>query len=161
MNFLKIDNCNMNNGDGLRCVIWVTGCEHHCKNCFNPETWDKNNGDEFKNDDLFYVFKTLNNDWCSGVTLTGGDPFAPCNVNKTLKICEAIKDSFKTKTIWVYTGYTFDWLKEHYDLSHIDVICDGEYVDELKSPDKHWVGSSNQNVIDVKESLRTGTIVLH
>ena len=162
MNYLKIDTCNMNNGDGLRCVVWVSGCEHECKNCFNPETWNKDNGDEFTGTQWELICNVLQQDWCSGITFTGGDPFHPCNFEEIFELCTGLKEKFPTKTIWVYTGYSLDGYKlklSHKIFEYIDVLVDGEYVDNLKSPFKHWVGSSNQRVIDIKQSIATNSIV--
>lgn len=162
MNYLKIDTCNMNNGDGLRCVIWLSGCEHHCKNCFNPETWDKSNGDKFTEKQFDIICDTLKQNWCSGITLTGGDPLHPDSINEVTVLCKKIKNKFPNKTIWVYTGYTFDnnYLDPLMNIfNYIDILVDGEYVDELKSPFKHWVGSSNQRVIDIQQSLKQGEVI--
>ena len=162
MNYLKIDTCNMDNGDGLRCVVWLSGCEHCCKNCFNPETWDEKNGDNFTEAQLDLIYKTLQQDWCSGITFTGGDPLLPSNINEVTKLCKYIKKIFPNKTIWVYTGYIFgkNYLDPLMDVfNYIDVLVDGEYVDELKSPFEHWVGSSNQRIIDVPESLKQNEVV--
>lgn len=157
MNYLKIDNCNMNNGDGLRCVVWVTGCEHKCDGCFNPETWDKNNGDEWKDKQTNQIFNILSQDWCSGVTFTGGDPLHPCNRDKIHELCEYIHNTMH-KSVWIYTGYKYEKLDKAY-LSNIDVLVDGRFIEEQKSPFAHWVGSSNQRVIDVQESLKQNKVV--
>lgn len=160
MNYIKIDNCNMNNGSGLRCVIWVSGCEHHCKNCFNPETWDANVGSEFGEKEQNMICDTLSQDWCSGITLTGGDPLSLANIWDTMRLIDAVKKAFPNKNIWVYTGSSWDTVKRKPGIENIDVLVDGEYIDECKSPDKHWVGSSNQNVIDVKASMKENKLVL-
>lgn len=157
MNYLKIDNCNMNNGDGLRCVVWVTGCEHKCDGCFNPETWDKNNGDEWKDKQTNQIFNILSQDWCSGVTFTGGDPLHPYNRDKIHKLCEYIHNTMH-KSVWIYTGYRYEELDKAY-LSNIDVLVDGRFIEEQKSPFAHWVGSSNQRVIDVQKSLKQGEVI--
>lgn len=159
MNYLKIDNCNMNNGNGLRCVIWVTGCEHKCNGCFNPETWDIQNGDKWTDVQTSQLFNTLEQDWCSGVTFTGGDPLHPCNRNKILELCKYIHDTFH-KSIWVYTGYKYEELNEK-QLVNIDVLVDGEFIQEQLSPFKRWVGSSNQRVIDVQKTIAQDKIILY
>ena len=150
MNYIKIDTCNMNNGDGLRCVVWLSGCNHHCKNCFNPETWDENCGDEFGEIQQNVIYETLQQDWCSGITFTGGDPLFPKNIEQLLQLCKNIKKKFPKKTIWVYTGYSYDDVSLLDGFNNIDVLVDGEFVEELKSPLAKWVGSYNQRVIDVK-----------
>lgn len=161
MNYIKIDTCNMNNGDGLRCVVWLSGCNHHCKNCFNPETWDENYGDEFGEIQQNIIYETLQQDWCSGITFTGGDPLFPKNIEQLLQLCKNIKKKFPKKTIWVYTGYSYDDVSLLDGFNNIDVLVDGEFVEELKSPLAKWVGSYNQRVIDVKKSLKSGKITLY
>ena len=99
-------------------------------------------------------------DWCSGITLTGGDPLSIANIWDTMRLIDAVKKAFPNKNIWVYTGSSWDTVKRKPGIENIDVLVDGEYIDELKSPDKHWVGSSNQNVIDVKVSIRENKLVL-
>ena len=160
MNYFKIDNCNMNNGDGLRCVVWVSGCTHHCKGCFNPETWDSKNGAQWGEEQTNFVLETLKQDWCSGITFTGGDPLFHTNIETIQKLCILIKNKFPQKTIWVYTGNRFEDIPKVF-LQYIDVIADGTFEEHLKSPDKHWVGSSNQRVIDVCRSLIENKTVLY
>lgn len=159
MNYLKIDNCNMNNGTGLRCVVWVTGCEHNCVGCFNPETWDAQNGDVWGDKQNATIFTTLAQDWCSGITFSGGDPLHPANRNLVLKLCDYIKNNLH-KTVWVYTGYKYEELNEN-QLMNVDVLVDGEFIESLKSPFAHWIGSSNQRVIDVQKTLKANQIILY
>lgn len=106
------------------------------------------------------ICDTLSQDWCSGITLTGGDPLSLANIWDTMRLIDAVKKAFPSKNIWVYTGSSWDTVKRKPGIENIDVLVDGEYIDELKSPDKHWVGSSNQNVIDVKVSIRENKLVL-
>lgn len=160
MNYQKIDKCNMNNGTGLRVVLWLSGCNHYCNGCFNPETWDSNNGDLFSEEQLNVICDTLKEDWCQGITLTGGDPMYEYNVKDVLTLCKHIKKYFPDKNIWLYTGNTWDEIKHSELMSYIDVLVDGEYQIENNSPDKHWVGSNNQRVIDVRSSLNNNTVVL-
>lgn len=160
MNYQKIDKCNMNNGSGLRIVVWLSGCNHYCNGCFNPETWDSNNGDLFSEEQLNIICETLKEDWCQGITLTGGDPMYKYNIEDVLTLCKHIKKHFPNKNIWLYTGSTWDEIKDSELMGYIDVLVDGEYQIEYNSPDKHWVGSANQRVIDVKKSLKKGEAVL-
>lgn len=153
MNYLKIDTCNMNNGNGLRCVLWVTACSHRCPFCFNPETWDANNGDRFTEKQYQVIADTLSKNWCSGITLTGGDPLHPVNRKEIKNLCLKLKEQFPEKSIWAYTGYLFEEVKDFLKDSEIDVVIDGEFKNDLKSPFAHWVGSSNQRIIDVKKTL--------
>ena len=166
MNYHKIDICNMDNGDGLRVCLWVAGCNHYCKGCFNQQTWDVCSGDLFELPQIELIKYALSQDWCEGLTLTGGDPLFPQNREQISSMCKSLKLEFPTKTIWLYTGFTYDELiKNNNDdinmiFKNIDVLVDGSYIKELNSPDKHWVGSENQRVIDVKASLEQGKIVL-
>lgn len=140
------------NGEGVREVAFLQGCPHHCKGCFSPETW------EFKKDTEETLAKTaqfkkqlaekLSQPYISGLTITGGDPLAPLNIEETTELCNLAKS--KGKNVWVYTGYTWDYIKELLIINLIDVVCEGPFIESLKSPDKPWVGSSNQNVIKIK-----------
>ena len=140
------------NGEGVREVVFLQGCPHHCKGCFSPETW------EFKKDTEETLAKTaqfkkqlaekLSQPYISGLTITGGDPLAPLNIEETTELCNLAKS--KGKNVWIYTGYTWDYVKELPIINLIDVVCEGPFIESLKSPDKPWVGSSNQNVIKIK-----------
>lgn len=167
MNYHNITKDDMNNGDGLRVVLWVAGCPHHCPECQNPQTWDYDSGIQFDDSALAELRYELRKDYISGITLSGGDPLAPKNRYTVLKIVEWVKRTFPTKTIWLYTGYKYDALifEGNYEAVQIirncDVIVDGEYKKDLRDVNLKWKGSKNQRVINVQESLRTGGIVLH
>lgn len=161
MRYHNITKDDMLNGDGLRAVLWLSGCEHACKGCHNPITWDVNGGIEFDNTARNELFDLLEKDYISGVTLSGGDPLHPANINEVSLLINEIRETFPEKTIWLYTGYDWDEIKMFPFIKNIDVLVDGEFVQELKDEKLHWKGSSNQNVIDVKKSLEVGQIVLH
>lgn len=161
MRYHNITKDDMLNGDGLRAVLWLSGCEHACKGCHNPITWDVNGGIEFDNTARNELFDLLEKDYISGVTLSGGDPLHPANINEVSLLINEIRETFPEKTIWLYTGYHWDEIKMLPFIKNIDVLVDGEFVQELKDEKLHWKGSSNQNVIDVKKSLEAGQIVLH
>lgn len=150
------------NGEGIREVIFLQGCPHHCKGCFSPETWEfKQETEESKEKDHNYleqISKKLNCDYIDGITITGGDPLAPQNIEQAKELCLLAKSY--NKTVWIYTGYLFDYVKNLDIVNYIDVLCEGPFKEELKSPKTPWVGSSNQRVINVKESLTTNTVVL-
>ena len=152
------------NGDGIREVVFLQGCHHHCKGCFNQETWEFKKPtpeSELKDSEyLKHLDDKLSQDYIDGVTISGGDPLAPENLYLIRIIIDIAKRH--EKTIWIYSGYTYEHLSMvAYDiLKDIDVLCDGKFVEELKSPNKPWVGSSNQRVIDVQKSLKSGTILL-
>jgi len=158
MNYLDIKHCNMVNGCGLRTVIWLAGCDRNCPGCFSPYTHDPNNGilfDEKAKDELFRDSKE---DWCDGITFLGGDPLYCGNRDTVIQLAKEHKALFPNKTIWLYTGYTYNDIINDQSMSkilnYIDVLCDGPFIKELKDPNLHWVGSSNQNVIDIPKRIR-------
>lgn len=161
MLYHNITKCDTKNGEGLRVVLWVSGCEHFCKNCQNPITWDKNCGVEFNQEAEEELFEALKEAYCSGVTFSGGDPFATYNREEVKKIIEQIKEKLPSKTIWVYTGYTFEEIRNEDCLKQVDVLVDGKFIEEKKDLTLKWVGSSNQRLIDVQKSLKQGEIVLY
>lgn len=159
MKYHNITKDDMLNGDGLRVVLWVSGCEHHCDGCQNPITWNPNDGVVFDDAAKAEIFEQLEKSYISGLTLSGGDPLHPDNRKECLALAKEIKERFPNKTVWCYTGYDYEVAKE-FGLECIDVLCDGKFVKERKSLGKPWVGSDNQRVIDVPKSLETNTIVL-
>ena len=158
MKYHNITHCDMLNGNGIRVVLWVSGCDHRCKGCQNPITWDVNNGIPFDEDAYQEIINDLEQDYCSGLTLSGGDPMHTANRESILKLCQNIKKSYPNKTIWMYTGYTFEEIQDSPILKYIDVLVDGEYIEELKDIEAHWVGSTNQRVILVQETLNQGKV---
>lgn len=135
------------NGEGIREVIFVAGCIHRCKGCFNPESWDFLGGTSFSENDKLQLFERLERDYISGVTFSGGDPL--CSYKDLLSLCKEIKLLYPDKTIWVYTGFTEEVVREKFSelLSVIDVIVTEPFIESLKDPKLEWVGSSNQKVI--------------
>ncbi len=160
MRYHNITKDDMLNGDGLRVVLWVAGCEHHCPNCQNPITWDINGGIEFDDAAKREVFEELERDYISGITLSGGDPLHTRNRKEVGELIEEISGKFPDKTIWMYSGYEWQDVKELPFMEKVDVFVDGEFVEKLKDNRIPWRGSSNQKVIDVKKSLELGKIVL-
>lgn len=159
MNYHNITHCDMLNGDGIRVTLWVAGCEHHCKNCQNPFTWDVHSGIPFDKDAYDEICADLKQDYCNGLTLSGGDPMHIDNREEILRLCQNIKSQFPHKTIWMYTGYTFEEVETSPILQYIDVLVDGEYIEELRDIEAHWVGSTNQRIISVQETLKQNKIV--
>lgn len=164
MNYIKIDSCNMNNGSGLRCVVWVSGCNHHCQNCFNPETWDSSNGDEFGEEQFNFVCNTLHQPWCSGITFSGGDPLCQDNTGFHIMIPLASIARSLGKTVWLWTGFKWEDIWNDEDeidmriyrqslVSLCDVVVDGQYIDSLRDLSLKWRGSSNQRVILSRMSI--------
>ena len=166
MNFHNITHDDMNNGDGLRVVLWVAGCNHHCKNCQNPITWDFTDGVEFDKAAFHEICVELSKPYISGLTLSGGDPLHPVNRYQILWLVKKVKQFFPHKTIWLYTGYTWEEVtaENFYGreiLDYIDVLVDGRFEEALKDVGYHWAGSTNQRVINVPQSLKEGRIILH
>ena len=169
MRYHNITKADMLNGEGLRVVLWVSGCSHHCHACQNAVTWNPNDGLVFDDTAKKEIFDELQYDWCSGITLSGGDPLFLGNREEIAKLVLEIRNRFKDKTIWLYTGYTFEELlvqKENDNnldiiLNNIHVLLDGKFILKLVDIKLHYVGSSNQNIIDVKKSLKERKKVLY
>lgn len=157
-----IEQCSMTNGVGLRTVLWVSGCEHKCKGCQNPCTWDPNSGEDFTSEKKELLYKYLDNKYIKGITFSGGDPLHPSNRGEVGKLILDIKANYPSKDIWLYTGYTWEEVKElNLDyLRYIDVLVEGRFILKERDINLRWCGSSNQRVIDVKESLKEGKIIL-
>lgn len=166
------------NGTGLRVCLWCSGCDHHCKNCQNPITWDPNDGAKFDIKAKNEIFNELSKDYISGITLTGGDPLHQKNLESVLDLVNEIRLSYPEKTIWLYTGYTLEQimypvvtddfnperdklLKMRREIvKQCDVLVDGRYEEDKRDVAYHWAGSTNQRVIDVKKTLEQGSVVL-
>ena len=161
MRYHNITKDDMLNGDGLRVVLWVAGCSHGCKGCHNPVTGDACGGLPFDEAAKAEVFAELEKPYISGITLSGGDPLYMGNREDTGRLIEEIRAKFPEKTIWVYTGYEWPEIKDLPFIVNADVVVDGKFVEALKDPALHWKGSANQRVIDVKNTLEKGEIVLH
>lgn len=165
MNYHHIKHCDMVNGDGLRTVIWLSGCSHKCPGCFNPETHCPLSGIKFDKSAKDELFKNLKEDWCDGITFSGGDPLFETNIEEVIEICKEIKAKYPTKTIWLYSGYTYDFIindpLRSNILNYIDVLCDGPFIEALKDVNKKWVGSSNQNVINIKQRIEQVNSLRH
>ena len=171
MNYAAIKNCDIANGFGVRVSLFVSGCTHHCKDCFNPETWNFNYGTPYTKETENYIIQLLQADYIKGITLLGGEPMEEVNQKELVNLLRRIKTELPNKDIWCYTGYTYDTdLKQggkaHYQytdeiLSYLDVLVDGEFKTDLKNLSLKFRGSSNQRVIDVKKSLNENKVVLY
>lgn len=184
MNYHNLTYPDMLNGDGLRVVLWLSACSHHCYNCQNAQTWEPNSGVLFDVDVKRELFNELEKDYISGLTLTGGDPLHEKNLEEVLALIEEIRVSFPEKTIWLYTGYTWKEIMDHIKLNeecdkyggvncidnqnmrvrkeillNVDVLVDGKYMDGQRDVTLKWRGSKNQRVIDIKKTLEKGNIV--
>ena len=169
MNYSAIKKCDVANGPGVRVSLFVSGCTHHCKGCFNAETWDFNFGNEFTTAQEDEIIELLKPNYIRGFSLLGGEPFEPSNQRVLVKLLKKIKEAYPEKTVWCYTGYLLDeeLLAESRArcevtdemLSYIDILVDGEFKEDLKDLKLRFRGSSNQRIIDLKETLSSHEIV--
>ena len=160
MRYSKIRKMDIPNGKGVRVSIFMQGCTFNCKNCFNPETHDFEGGEEFTDSTIDKVLELCSKDHIDGLSILGGEPMHPKNIEGTTKLAKAFKEKFPNKNLWAWTGYKFDeYLKDKEISKYLDVLIDGQYVDELHDPTLEWRGSSNQRVIDVQKSLQAGEVV--
>lgn len=167
MKYAKIKKHDVANGPGIRVSIFVSGCNHHCRGCFNEEAWDFNYGNNFTEDTINEIIESLKPDYISGLSLLGGEPFEYINQQGLLPLLKKVKEVYPNKTIWAYSGFTYDeLLKMKYEetkeiLNIIDVLVDGKFVDDLKDPMLYFRGSSNQRIIDMNKTRKNNKIVLH
>lgn len=165
MNYHNITTDDMLNGEGLRTVLWVAGCEHHCHGCHNPITWDPKGGLPFDIYAEAELYSKLYPSYIDGITFSGGDPLHPKNRDEVMRLARDIKKKLPRKTVWLYTGYTWEQICEmpkiYNDLRNIDVIVDGRYVERLADVKYEYAGSRNQRVIDVQRSLQNPEPVLY
>lgn len=161
MRYNKIRKMDISNGPGVRISIFLQGCEFHCPKCFNPETHDFEGGKEFTDETVNRILELADFDHINGLSILGGEPMHPKNRAGTIALAKTFKKRYPDKNVWVWTGFLFDKdLMNEKDINYIDVIVDGLYVDALHDFRLKWKGSSNQRVIDVKESLKKGEIVI-
>ena len=170
MNYAVIKKNDIANGPGVRVSLFVSGCRHHCRNCFNREAWDFSYGQPFTRDTIDEILNALAPSYVAGLSFLGGEPLEPENQGSLLELARLFKERFPEKTLWCYTGFTFETdlltgsvgdpavLREL--LSYIDVLGDGKFVEELKDAGLIFRGSSNQNTIDMPKSLSAGRMVL-
>lgn len=182
MNYAQIRSMDISNGEGIGVSLFVQGCDFHCQNCFNSETWEFSKGQEWNDKTKNQFLKLIETPFIQRVSIIGGEPLHPKNVQNVLKIVDEIRVSYPAKNIWLYTGYTWEeiWIKDNIKTGDkvkdmreksiknlrrqvvrmCDVLIDGRYVDELRDVSLHWRGSSNQRVINVQETLKQNQIVL-
>lgn len=160
MRYLKIENVDIGNGLDVGSVLWVSGCSHHCPQCHNPQTWDKNAGEEFTEEVLDNLLDKLKRPYIKRLTLSGGDPLFLGNRDEITNVVRKVKKNFPNIKIWCYTGYLWEEVKDLPCMDFIDVLVDGEFKVELRDITLPFCGSSNQRIINVKESLKKGCVVL-
>ena len=161
MRYNRIRKMDISNGPGVRVSIFVQGCDFHCKDCFNPETWDFKCGEEFTDETIEKVLNLCDFDHITGLTILGGEPLHKNNIEGTTKLAKAFKEKYPDKTLWVWTGNLYEALKDKEVFNYIDVLVDGQFKTELFSPLLRWRGSSNQRVIDIPKTKKKGEIVLY
>ena len=169
MNYADIKKIDVANGEGVRVSVFVSGCNHHCKGCFNECAWDFNYGKEFSEKEEQQIIDYMNHDYISGLSLLGGEPLEPRNQEGLLPLVKKVKEKFPNKDIWCYTGFDFEkdvvekMAKNNETtrelLKYIDIIVDGKFEEDKKNLKLQFRGSSNQKIVDVKKSLQTGQIV--
>lgn len=169
MNYATIKECDVANGPGVRVSLFVSGCNHHCKGCFNSEAWDFCYGNKFDENTINRILEDLDKDYIEGLSLLGGEPLEHVNQQGLLPLVKKVKERFPNKTIWCYTGFDFekdvmgtmcnkfDETKELID--NFDVVVDGKFVEEKKNPSLKFRGSENQRLIDVKKTMKENKIV--
>ena len=161
MKYNKIRKMDISNGPGVRVSIFMQGCAFHCENCFNKETWDFNGGTDFTEETIKKVLDLCDKDYIVGLSILGGEPMHPNNIDGTTALAKAFKEKFPNKNLWVWSGYLFDKdLKDKEVLKYIDVLVDGQFINNLHNPTLKWKGSANQRVIDVQKSLKNNKICI-
>ena len=163
MRYHDITKDDMKNGDGLRVCLWVAGCDHCCKECQNPQTWDPNGGIPFDEAAKAEIFEQLDKSYIAGITFTGGDPLYFGNVETVTNLAREIKEKYPDKTVWMYTGFTWEAVRSLPVMEYVDVLVDGEYKAAERDVTLMWKGSANQRVIDVQRSVKCpdGSPVIH
>lgn len=162
MNYHKIEKTSIANGEGIRVVLWVSGCSLHCKGCHNPETWNANSGKPFNLEAKRELYEALDKSYIQGITFSGGNPLD--SFPEVFALCKEIKEKFPNKDIWLYSGYTYEEINQTLMgmiLEYVDILVDGKYIEEQRDLRLKWRGSHNQRVIDVQKTLKENKIVLY
>lgn len=163
MRYNLIRDMDIANGPGIRVSIFVQGCNRHCKGCFNSETWDFNKGKPFTDKELDELVRLVQRDHISGLTILGGEPLESANIETVARILKCVKDTCPNKSNWLYSSFLYEDILNFFEtpvLDNVDYLVDGEFIEELKDPKLHFRGSSNQRIINVKESKKQGHVIL-
>ena len=171
MYYADIKSYDIANGEGCRVTLFVSGCTNHCKGCFQPETWDFHYGQPYTKDTEEYILNLLQNPHIKGLTILGGEPFEPFNQAELVNLLHIVKQKFPEKNIWCFTGFVYDkdllkGQRKHTNatdemLSYIDVLVDGPFILQQRDISLWFRGSKNQRVLDMKQTLQQGSIVLY
>lgn len=160
MNYSGIKYADIANGTGVRVSLFVSGCRNHCEGCFNKQTWDFNYGSKFTYETLNELIERVGREYISGITILGGEPFEPQNINTVTTIIMSMKQAYPHKDVWVYTGYLYENLKDYEAMKYIDILVDGRFIQDKKDISLKFRGSSNQRIIDVKKSLQKNETII-
>lgn len=167
MKYANIKKHDIANGPGVRVSLYVSGCHHHCKGCFNSEAWDFNYGNDFTNNQINEIIKDLDHDYIKGLSILGGEPLEKVNQEGLLPLIKKVKEVFQNKTIWLYSGFTYDEIKKMKNpeikeiIDNIDVLVDGKFDIDLYNPNLFFRGSANQRIIDIKKTRLNKKINLY
>lgn len=179
-NYAEIRSLDISNGEGIGVSIFFSGCDFQCKNCFNKELWNYDYGKEFNDNTIDKIISLANKTYITRLSILGGDPLMEQNLDGVLNLVNKFRLSCPNKTIWLYTGFDFDFVRHSFEeskkmlqvswkdsaikrwdiISNCDILIDGRYIESQRNPSLHWRGSSNQRVIDVQESLKQNRIIL-
>lgn len=161
MRYNKIRKMDIADGPGVRVSIFMQGCTFNCKNCFNPETHNFTGGKEFNSQTIDRVLELCENENIEGLSILGGEPMHPNNIEGTTELAKKFKEKYPNKNLWMWSGFSFDKeLKDKEVVKYVDVLVDGQYKEELRNPTLKWKGSENQRVIDVQQSLKNNDVIL-
>ena len=163
MKYAQIREMDVTNGNGIGVALFTQGCPYHCKNCFNPETWDFDKGTDWTKETENKIIESLKPEYITRLTILGGEPLIERNIEPLTALLKRVKSVYPDKQVWLYTGGDFEALEGLYEeiFQYIDVLIDGRYIDDLRDYKLKWRGSSNQRVIDVQKSLKEGEIILY
>lgn len=179
MRYAQIRELDISNGEGVGVALFVQGCRFACKNCFNPDTWDFNGGKEWTQDTEDKLIELANRPYIKRLSILGGEPLADKNLDGVLHLVNRFRISFPNKSIWIYSGYTWNQVmypvitddfnpsrdelldKRKEIVKQCTVMVDGRYIDTQRNPSKKWAGSDNQRVIDIRKSLQQNKVILY
>ena len=163
MKYAQIREMDVTNGSGIGVALFTQGCPYHCKNCFNPETWDFNKGTDWTKETENKIIELLKPEYITRLTVLGGEPLIERNIEPLTTLFKRVKGVYPDKQVWLYTGGDFEVLEGLYEeiFQYIDILIDGRYIDDLRDYKLKWRGSSNQRIIDVQKSLKEGEIILY
>ena len=161
MRYNTIRKMDISNGPGVRVSVFFQGCTFHCKNCFNPDTWDFNGGKEFTDEIIDHILELCSPSHITGLSILGGEPLHPKNVHGTIQLAKSFKERYPKKTIWCWTGFKFEDIKNKEIFDYVDILVDGQFMQDKYDSTLKYRGSSNQRVIDIKKTLKNNKIALY